>query len=237
MDFAGRRFQWDSLDSGGFTEQRSIGSVPRASSRKGKGPLWELARAGTQGLMMDASWHLVSFWSLLVFPLFLSLIYLCPLIFHMTFTAGWCITLFISSAYLATLLVQFSWFIMQILTEDTASSLVQCLCESQSHAAECQVPLLPERGTYTSCIVLYFAHALIPLFLYINQMYYLQDLRHKLIGWVFHRPDIVSNLHCGLTGWSLLGKTKYFPGLVSLHFFLDTLHLLQNIEKPGMWNI
>lgn len=54
----------------------------------------------------------------------------------------------------------------------------------------------------------------------------------------FYRPDIVGNLHFGVTVWSWLGKTKYlFPRPAFPTFFLAALHFLQNVGKPGKWNL
>lgn len=67
--------------------------------------------------------------------------------------------------------------IMQMLTESWYSACMRGGATPPSASALCL-------GMDASC-VLCFAGAMIPLFLSFTQMYYPQDLRHKLLGWVF----------------------------------------------------
>lgn len=167
---------------------------------------------------------------MLVFPLFPLPIYLCPLIFHVTFTAGWCVTIlyFISlSGYFAHSILLI--FIMQMLMEDSSSGRDRaCVGAGATLATKClrslragHVPLvlcctLPSRwfplsSTLTGCIT------------------------HRIrgisqVGGFFCRPDIVGNLHFGFTGWSWLEK-NLFPRPVFPTSLLATLHFLENVGK------
>lgn len=150
-----------------------MGFGPRAFGRKEKEPLWELVRAGTQGLMMFPGIWLVSEVCLffLCFPhLFVPSDFPCDFYswmlcdnfpFHQP---TWLLCSFSSSD------IYYCSYFQKIQCHTWYGAWWEW-----SHTTECLCSL--HQGTYTSSLSLYFARAkLIPFFFYLNQMYYSQHL-------------------------------------------------------------
>lgn len=141
----------------------------------------------------------------------------------------------ISSAYLATLLIQFCWYLLRKCLQKTAPQAGNSACvgAGATPAAERLPSLRGGRVPLVLCCTL--PSRWFPLSSTLTWCITHRIRGTSQVGGFFCRPDIVGNLHFGFTGCSWLGRT-YFPGLFFQHFFWPHYIFWKMLEKPGKQN-
>lgn len=160
MDFAGRRFQRDSLDGVALQSKEVWALAPRPLAGKKGSPCGNWSGLELRGSW--CSWHfLVSFWSEFGFPLFPHLF--VPSDFPYDFYSGWCVTTF----HFISLPGYFAYSVQLVfITEDPVPHLVQCFTTAGATPLSTSLPacrgrtpllfhcILPMQSWFSFCFTL-----------------------------------------------------------------------------------